>query len=325
MPANLMEKWRNRPKAELHVHLEGSIGLQTLNRLSRRKGLGRIRKDPYVFDGFAGFNAVFRFLSSLLQEEADFHRVALDFVARQAGENICYTEASFMPLFHIAQGVPAEAVFDGIEAGLAEGEMRYGVRVDLICSIPRIAGPQGGQKTLDLLEQRCSPKIVGIDLAGTEQEGDVAPFAGPFERAGAMGLKRVAHAGEFASAQQISQALDLLGVERIGHGVSAIQDRALVHRLAREGIALEVSPTSNLKLKAVPSLDAHPVRRLFEMGVPIVINTDDPAFFNTTLCREFQIIADHLGFSEEEIDTLIANAFDYSFLDPKESEKNRGG
>jgi adenosine deaminase len=315
---DLAEKIRNLPKAELHVHLEGSIGMETLNRLSKRKGQGPLRKNPYVFDRFEAFNEVFLFLSGLLKEEEDFYQVAMDFAARQADENIRYSEASFMPLFHISQGVPVEAVFRGIESGLAEGEQRHGARVGLICSIPRIAGPEGGEKTLDLIEQVRSKKIVGIDLAGTEKENDVAPFAGTFERAGDMGLKRVAHAGEFGSSKQISQSLDLLGVERIGHGISAIQDSALVHRLAQEGIALEISPTSNLKLKAVASVDAHPVRRLFEMGVPIVINTDDPAFFNTTLCREFQILADRLGFSEEEIEGLIANSFDYSFLEPDE-------
>jgi adenosine deaminase len=316
MSGQSKKTWRDRPKAELHVHLEGSISLPTLNRLAEAKGLGPVEKNPYVFDRFEDFNAVFQFLSTLLRDQADFHRIALDFCARQAEENIQYTEAFFMPLFHIAQGVPPEAVFKGLESGLAQGEKQHGNRVDLICAIPRIAGPQGGQKTLALLEQYRSQRIIGIDLSGTEKEGDVAPFAATFARAAAMGLKRVAHAGEFASARQISQTLNLLGVARIGHGVSAIEDKALVRRLAHEGIALEISPTSNLLLKAVSSLEAHPVRRLFDMGVPVVINTDDPAFFNTTLSREYQLLIDHLGFSEEEIGTLIDNAFDYSFLPP---------
>jgi aminodeoxyfutalosine deaminase len=314
---------RQLPKAELHVHLEGSIGIRTLNRLRERRGKGPLQKSPYVFNNFESFNAVFLFISEYLKDEEDFHIMAADFVAGQAAQNIRYTEASFMPLFHVFQGVQAEALFHGIESGLAEGEKQQGTVVRLICSIPRMAGPDAGEQTLDLILEHRTERIVGIDLAGTEKEKDMAPFGKTFRRAGELGLRRVAHAGELASPKQIARALDILGAERIGHGISLVQDTKLAERVAKANIPLEISPTSNVRLKTVSSLKAHPVRQLFEMGVPIVINTDDPAFFNTTLSRELGILRDHFQFGENEIRGLIDNAFTYSFM--KADEKARRG
>jgi aminodeoxyfutalosine deaminase len=311
-------KTAQKPKAELHVHLEGSMGIHTLNRVRQRHGEPPIQDSPYGFDGFDAFNRVFLFLSSLLRDEADFHQMAVDFVAHQAADRILYTEASFMPLFHISRGVAEAALFRGIESGLAEGERHHGVTVRLIVSIPRIAGPEAGEKTLALIEKHRTPRMVGIDLAGTETENDVAPFAPTFHKAGDMGLHRVAHAGEFGGSGQVQQAVELLAVERVGHGINAIQDTELLLRLADTHVALEVCPTSNVQLKAVASLEMHPVRRLFDMGVPIVINTDDPAFFDTTLTREFSMLKRHMGFTENEVEKLIANGFQYSFLNPEQ-------
>jgi len=306
---------KKRPKAELHVHLEGSIGMETLNLLAQRKGMGPLQFNPYIFDGFEEFNKAFVFLARFLTEEEDFFQVALDFVARQAAENIIYTEVFFMPFFHLSRDVPAEALLRGVAAGLAEGEKRHKVNVRLIYSIPRIIGPESGIQTLDLIKRHPDDRVIGIDLAGTESENDVAAFADIFKRARSMGLKTVAHAGEFSSPEHIRRSLDLLGAQRIGHGISAWRNEALMRRLADEGIVLEISPTSNVKLKAVSLLSEHPVRRIFEMGVPLVINTDDPAIFNTTLSNELMILKDHLGFKAEEIRELIKNSFNYSFLD----------
>ncbi|MDY7037734.1 MAG: adenosine deaminase [Thermodesulfobacteriota bacterium] len=306
---------KKQPKAELHVHLEGSIGMETLNLLAQRKGLGPLQSNPYIFDGFDEFNKAFVFLAQFLTEEEDFFQVALDFVARQAAENILYTEVFFMPLFHLSRAVPAEALIRGVAAGLAEGEKRHKVHVKLIYSIPRIIGPESGMKTLDFIKNYPDDRVIAIDLAGTESENDVALFADIFKRARAMGLKTVAHAGEFSSPEHIRQSLDLLGAQRIGHGISAQYNKTLMRRLADEGIVLEISPTSNVKLKVVSVLHEHPVRRFFEMGIPLVISTDDPAVFNTTLSDELMLLKDHLGFKAEEIRELINNSFNYSFLD----------
>jgi adenosine deaminase len=309
---------RSRPKAELHIHMEGSIRMDTLNRIAQRKKREPFATDFYTFDDFQSFNALFFQLFQLLKDEEDFYEIARDFLLNQAEDNIWYSEMFCMPLPFISGGILPEAFFGGIESGLAEGERISGAKARLICSIPRIMGAQAGEKTLELVERFRTERIIGIDLAGTEKPGDIGQFAEMFRKAKAMGLRRVAHAGEFGPPEQIQAAIDLLGAERIGHGVSAVRSQQLVRRLAQEMIPLEISLTSNCKLKAVSAPECHPVREFFDQGVPIIINTDDPAFFNTTLTEEFLALAEHFRFNETEIEKLAADAFDFAFLEPSE-------
>jgi adenosine deaminase len=240
------------PKAELHVHLEGSLERAVLDRIGARKGLPPPAEDFYVFRGFEGFNQVFRSLARYLETGEDFEDAAFAFAERQAGDRIVYTEAFVMPLFHTSRGVDPEVLFQGLESGLRRGEEEHGVQIRLLFSVPRILGPEAGFRTLELLERRPWERVLGIDLAGTERENDPAPFAPVFERARAMGLHTVAHAGEFTTAEHVRRTLDLLGPERIGHGIRAVDDPALTARLAGEGIPLEVCPSSNQCLGAAP-------------------------------------------------------------------------
>jgi len=311
--SQLAEKIRKLPKAELHVHLEGSIKMDTLNRIGQRKGQEPFAADFYNFADFQSFNSVFFRLFQLLKDEEDFYEIARDFVLNQAADNIRYSEVFCMPLPFISGGIAPEALFGGIESGLTEGERIAGVKARLICSIPRITGEQGGKKTLELVERFRTERIIGIDLAGTEKPGDIGQFIEIFRRAKAMGLRRVAHAGEFGPPEQIREAVDLLGAERIGHGINAIKNPQLIRRLAQENIPLEISLTSNFKLNAVTAPEDHPVREFFEQGIPIIINTDDPAFFNTTLTEEFLVLAEQFRFTETEIEKLAADAFEDAF------------
>lgn len=301
------------PKAELHIHLEGSLDRTVLDRIGARKGLPPLAEDPYVFQGFEGFNEVFRFLARYLETEEDFEEAGRAFVEHQARDRVVYTEAFVMPLFHILRGVDAEALLRGLETGLSRGEEEHGVRVRLLFSMPRILGPDVGYRTLELLERRPWDRVLGIDLAGTEKENDAAPFAPVFEKARAMGLHTVAHAGELTTAAHVQQTLDLLGVERIGHGIRALDDPVLAARLARERIPLEICPSSNRCLDAAPLDRGHPLCGLLRAGVPLVVNTDDPAFFHTTLSRELGILEERMGLSRPEILSLIENGFSYGF------------
>lgn len=300
-------------KAELHIHLEGSLDRGTLDRIGARKGLPSLKADPYVFEDFEGFNRVFGFLARFLEDEADFYDAALALAERQARDRIVYTECLLMPLFHLSRGIPVEALYQGVENGLHDGEARFGTRIRLLFCVPRVFGAEAGLQTLEVLETHPWDRVLGLDLAGTERPGDVPAFAPVFEKARSLGLHTVAHAGEFAGPDQVAQTLDLLGAERIGHGLHAAEDPALLERLARDQVPLEVCPTSNVRLRAVPSLEDHPVRRLFDAGVPLVVNTDDPAFFHTTLIREFQVLTEHFGFTSDEIRAVIQNGFRFSF------------
>jgi len=301
------------PKAELHIHLEGSLDRSTLDRIAARKGLEPLKADPYVFNDFEGFNKVFRSLARFLEDEADFYDAALALAERQARDHVIYTECFLMPLFHVTRGIAVEALFQSVDAGLQDGEARFGGRTRLLFSIPRVFGAEAGFQTLEILEKHPWDRVLGVDLAGTEKVGDVPEFAPVFEKARALGLHTVAHAGELTGPEQVLQTLDLLGAERIGHGIHAVEDPALLERLARDQVALEVCPTSNLRLGAVPSIEDHPLRTLFDAGVPLVINTDDPAFFKTTLTWELELLPRHFGFTSNEVHAVVQNGFRFAF------------
>ena len=311
-----------QPKAELHVHMEGSVSLDTANAIALRKGLPTLPGSFYDVRGADDFTRVFMSLAQLFREEEDFYEIAGDFVARQAKDTIVYTETFIQPSFHTLQGVSPRALFRGVEKGLAEGEKIHGVQVNVICSVSRVFGPESGFETLDMIEKYAGSKIVGLDLAGLrESPEDAVLFKPVFQRARAMGLRTVAHSGEFGPADLVRRSIELLKAERIGHGISVWQDKDLAARLSDQGIPLEICPTSNVALGTVDCLEEHPVRRLYNMGVPIVINTDDPALFRTTLSRELELLATRLGFSSGEIAGLIDNGFRFSFLDPPKNDK----
>ncbi len=303
----------NIPKAELHVHLEGSIPLDTLNQLAERKGLPPFLESPYRFSDFQEFDALFRRLGPYFDKEQDFYEIALAFAKQLTRQGIVYCEATIMPYVHVARGISFRGLIEAIDAAFTEVEKGHGIRIMLICAIPRTIGSQAGEKTLDWMAQNPNPRVVAIDLAGPELPGTIAPFAPVFERARRMGLKTVAHAGEFLGPQAIWDTIELLQPDRIGHGITAVCDRPLINHLAEKRVPLDISITSNVKLKAVESLKAHPVRRFYDAGIPITINTDDPAFFQTTLSEEFLHLSRELGFRYDEIEGLIQNAFIYGF------------
>jgi adenosine deaminase len=312
-----------QPKAELHVHLEGSIGLETANAIAMRKGIQQIPDTLYDVHNFEDFFSVFLSLKPLLRDEEDFYQIALDFTAHQAADTIVYTETFFQPSFHVLQGVPPEAVFRGIEKGLARGCETHGIRINLICSVSRLFGRQSGFDTLDMIEKYSNGSVVGIDLSGKESPLDPGLYDPVFQRAKSMGLKTVVHSGEFGPIELIRRTVDILKPDRIGHGISAWHDEELVARLADQGVPLEICPTSNVTLGAVPTLEEHPVKRLHDMGADLVINTDDPAVFGTTLTRELELLRTRLGFTDKEIPRLIDNGFRFSFLGPDDRDRLR--
>lgn len=302
------------PKAQLHIHLEGSINLETLKRLAIRKELPIPADDFYSFSDFTTFNNIFPLLSPFITGEEDFYEITLDFIRNLSADKIVYCEAFFMPLAHTLRGISFEGCQKSVISALEEGEKRYGTKVNLIYSIPRLTGNEElGQQTLDLIKKYPQERIIGIDLSGTESRESIAPFAQVFAEARAMGLHTVAHTGEFGGPENIWDTLKFLGVERIGHGINAWKDERLIEYLREQNIPLEICPQSNVMLKAVSSLEEHPVRYLYEQGVPLVINTDDPAFFNNTLTEELFSLAEKMGFNSEELAQLVANSFEYSF------------
>ena len=299
------------PKAELHVHLEGSISVETLNRLGRKKGLPVFEESPYRFSTFKEFDALFPALGPYFNTPEDFYEIAVAFGKRLIEENIIYCEVAIMPYVHVRRGLDFADMMNAVVCAFENLERKRGINVQIICAIPRTVGPEAGHKTLDWIEKAGMDRIVGIDLAGEERMGTIEAFAPVFDRARAMGLGTVAHAGEFLGPDAIWETLQLLKPHRIGHGISAVTDANLLEYLARKNIPLDISITSNLRLEVISRLDTHPVRVFYEGGVPITINTDDPGFFRTSLIREYEILADQFSFNKKEIMDIIYNGFKY--------------
>ena len=298
----------------LHIHLEGSVRLETLQAIARRKEVTPPEETIYSFQNFTEFNAIFPKVFTQITEEIDFYEITKAFAENLVKQNVSYCETFCVPLAHVRRGVPFEKFFPPIIDALEEAERNLSVRVNLIFSIIRFGGnTDWGHQTLDLIERNPNPRIVGIDLAGPETFDTIAPFQSVYERAKSLGLHRTAHSGEFCGPEHIRQTLELLQVERIGHGITATDDESVMRLLIEKDIPLEICPTSNVKLGAVSCWETHPVRKLHDFGVPLVLGTDDPAFFDNTLVEEYENLRHHFGFTDAEIANIRHNEQKYAF------------
>lgn len=311
------------PKAELHVHLEGSIKPATLLALARRHGVELPAADEaglakwFRFRDFEHFVEIYLTVSSCLREPEDIHLLALDFLAEQARQNVLYSEAHFTIATHLANGLDGEAVAAALWQAIEEGERRFGVRLRLIPDIVRNV-PAGADATLDWALANRRRGVVALGLSGIEADWPNEPFRPHFAEAERQGLHRVAHAGEHAGPESIRSALEVCHAERIGHGVRAVEDPALVAELARRAVPCEVCPTSNLRLGVFPTYAEHSFDRLYRAGVPVTVNSDDPPFFETTLTAEYQALADTFGYGADELAGFALAAVRQSFLPAEE-------
>lgn len=298
------------PKAELHVHLEGSLSPALLFSLARKHGHRGVPdtvegvEQWYAFRDFPHFIEIYRTAGELLVDEEDFAALATDVIETLAAQNVRYAELSLSLSDHLVRGVAPEVVFAGVEAGrlaVPEVEVRW---------IPDFAGDRGaelGERTLDATLEHGPSSVVGFGVGGLEVDRE--PFAAVFGRAKAAGLHSVPHAGENQGPERVWSALRSLGAERIGHGIDSLWDPALVAELVERRIPLDVSPTSNVRTRAVGSLVEHPLPRMLDAGLLVTLNSDDPTMFGTTLTAEYQAAAD-LGV---DVVALARNGFEASF------------
>lgn len=320
---------RAAPKAELHVHLEGAIRPATLLALARRNGVTLPAdtvaglRDWFVYRDFQRFIEVFVAAVDCLRTAEDYALIVYEFGAELARQNVRYAEVTFAPSRHAWQGVPYTTWFGGLTAGRLRAEAEFGVRIRWVFNIVRRLNdptqlmPQADYVTGAAIDGMVDG-VVALGLAGSEEEGPPEPFTARFAHARAAGLRSNPHADEHAGPASVRGALEALAAEHIGHGVRAIEDPALVEQLARRQIALDVCPTSNIRLGVYPDLAAHPLRRLHEAGIALTINSDDPALFNTTLSDEVALLATAFGFDAAACDALLLNGVRHSFLPPTE-------
>ncbi|MBI3732450.1 MAG: adenosine deaminase [Chloroflexi bacterium] len=314
-------QWFERvPKVELHLHLEGAIPHEALWALIQKYGGDPSVPDRealrrrYTYHDFPHFFDTWTWQTNFLREVEDFTFIA-EAVARDlARQHIRYVEAFFSPTDFRRHGLAPQRIAEAIRAGLARAPE---IEIALVADLVRDMGPQKGALTLAQMNETRGLGVIGVGIGGSEQRFPPEPFAAVYEQARQMGFRTSAHAGEAAGAASIWGAIRSLRVDRIGHGTRAVEDDALLDALAAQHIPIELCPLSNVRTRVVPSLAAHPVRRYFERGLVISVNTDDPQMFDNSLAEELQLLETQFGFSRDEIRGLILRSIEASWLSPE--------
>ncbi len=314
------------PKAELHLHIEGSLEPEMMFALAQRGGVKlafdsvEAIRAAYEFSNLQDFLDIYYQGMAVLLTEQDFFDLTTAYLDRAVVDGVRHVEIFFDPQGHTARGVPFANVVGGIARALAEAEAR-GISNRLIMCFLRHLSEDDAQATLDEALPFLS-LIHGVGLDSSEVGHPPEKFAGVFARARALGLKIVAHAGEEGPPDYVWQALDVLKVDRIDHGNRALEDAALVDRIVSDGLTLTVCPLSNLKLCVVDDLTRHPLRRMLQAGLKATVNSDDPAYFGGYVNANFIAVADALDLTRDEIVTLARNSFTGSFLTSAEQARH---
>ena len=311
---------RGMPKAELHIHIEGSLEPELIFALGRRNGIPLAYPDvealrrAYVFEHLQSFLDLYHAGTMVLRTEGDFYDMARAYLVRAHADNVVHAEIFFDTQTHTGHGLDAAVVINGLHRACMDAGSQFGMSASLILCFLRHLSEQ---EAFEALEQAMPlrDKIVGIGLASSEVGHPPEKFARVFARCRELGFRLVAHAGEEGPPAYIWSALDILKVERIDHGVQAVQDPALMQRLLRDRIPLTVCPLSNLKLRVFPTLAQHNLGRLLDAGIVATVNSDDPAYFGGYINQNFTQTFAALGLSAQQAWQLAQNSFNASFMD----------
>ncbi|MEU3844174.1 adenosine deaminase [Streptomyces sp. NPDC028635] len=316
------------PKAELHLHIEGTLEPELAFALARRNGVQLpyadedALREAYRFEDLQSFLDLYYALMAVLLTERDFEDLADAYLARAAAQGVRHAEIFFDPQAHLARGVPMGTVVEGLWRALGNSEARHGVSTRLIMCFLRDESAESALATLDAAKPHLD-RITGIGLDSAEVGHPPVKFREVYEAAAALGLRRVAHAGEEGPPEYITEALDVLGVERVDHGLRCMEDPALVERLVRERVPLTLCPLSNVRLRAVDVLAEHPLPAMLDAGLMCTVNSDDPAYFGGYAGDNFDAVRRDLHLSEDRLRELARNSFLASFLDDDEERRAR--
>jgi adenosine deaminase len=313
------------PKAELHIHIEGSLEPQMMLELAARNKVNLQYTDIESVSNAYNFNCLQDFLDlyyqgmSVLQTELDFHDLTWAYLQRCKQQNVVHCEIFFDPQGHTERGVGFGVFMNGICSALERAETELGISSKMIMCFLRHLDEQSAFETLKSSEPYLD-RITAVGLDSSELGFPPNLFQRVFARAAELGLKRVAHAGEEGPPEYVHEALDLLGVDRIDHGNRSLEDEPLVRRLVDEQMPLTVCPQSNLRLAVVDDMSAHPIRKMLSLGLNVCINSDDPAYFGGYMNENFNALIDSTGLGTEEVFQLAINGFKSSFLTPSEQQ-----
>jgi adenosine deaminase len=311
------------PKAELHLHIEGSLEPEQMFAFARRNGVAipyasieEVRA-AYAFGNLQDFLDIYYAGAAVLLTRQDFHDLAAAYFDRAAADGVVHAEIMFDPQTHTDRGVPFAVVIEGLLSAMEEAEAKHGISSYLILSFLRHLSEEAAFETL----AQAAPwvdRIEAVGLDSSEVGHPPSKFARVFAEAADQGLRLVAHAGEEGPPDYVWEALDLLHVDRIDHGNRALEDGALIQRIAKQGMTLTVCPLSNLKLCVVDDLTRHPIDRMLTLGLKATVNSDDPAYFGGYVADNYRAVAKARGLGKAELATLARNSFTGSFLPPVE-------
>ncbi|WP_228982564.1 adenosine deaminase [Streptomyces sp. DH12] len=318
----------NLPKAELHLHIEGTLEPELAFALAARNGVElpfadtEALREAYRFGDLQSFLDLYYALMAVLRTADDFTELADAYLARAAAQGVRHAEVFFDPQAHTARGVPVGAVVEGLARALERAEERHGVTTRLIMCFLRDLPAESAMETLESVRPYLR-HLTAVGLDSAEVGHPPAKFREVYEAAAAMGLRKVAHAGEEGPPSYVREALDVLGVERVDHGLRAMEDPELVERLARERVPLTLCPLSNVRLRAVDVLEDHPLRAMMDAGLLVTVNSDDPAYFGGYVGETFHAVREALGLTPDDLRLLARNSFEAAFLDDDEALRAR--
>jgi adenosine deaminase len=307
------------PKAELHLHIEGTLEpemvleLARKYRISLRHGSVEALREAYCFTNLQSFLDVYYEAAQVLRDESDFHALTAAYLRRAHEDGVVHVELFFDPQTHIARGVPMAAIIAGIRGALIEGERALGISHRLILCFLRHLSAADAMATLEQALPHVAA-LTGVGLDSSEDGHPPAKFEAVFARARDAGLLAVAHAGEEGPPHYVAEALDLLKVRRIDHGVRSEEDPELLARLARERVPLTMCPLSNVRLRVFERIEDHNLKRLLERGLCVTVNSDDPAYFGGYVADNYLAVQRALGLSRDDLAQLASNSFEASFL-----------
>ena len=308
------------PKAELHLHIEGSLEPEMMVMLAERNRVALPYADvdavraAYSFTNLQDFLDLYYQGMSVLLTEQDFYDLTLAYLRRVAKDNVRHVEIFFDPQGHTDRGIAFATVFDGIEKALRDGEAELGITSKIILCFLRHLSAEAAMATLDQA-LAYKGRLVGVGLDSSEQGHPPEKFKAVFDRARAEGFRAVAHAGEEGPPEYVWSAMDDLKVERIDHGVRALEDPDLVLELAKRKLPLTVCPLSNIRLCVFDDMTAHPLKMMLDRGLMVTVNSDDPAYFGGYMNDNYYAVRQALALSDEELALIACNSFEASFLD----------
>jgi len=311
------------PKAELHLHIEGSLEPEQMFEFARRNGVAipfdsvEAVRAAYAFSNLQDFLDIYYAGAGVLQTRQDFHDLAMAYFDRAAADGVVHAEIMFDPQTHTDRGIPFAVVIEGLLSAVDEAQAKHGLTAKLILSFLRHLSEEAAFETLAAAEPWLD-KIAAVGLDSSEVGHPPEKFARVFAAARAKGLKLVAHAGEEGPPAYVWEALDLLHIDRMDHGNRSLEDAVLVERLVREGMTLTVCPLSNVKLCVVGDMADHPIEDMLKLGLKATVNSDDPAYFGGYVGDNYRAIVRGRGLGKAELATLARNSFTGSFLSDAE-------